>query len=332
MPIADSRFFTREHILAHHRSAPADLAELAVHCLELVAELADEGLQFRFKGGNSLLVLLEDPKRFSIDVDITTEEPRDAIDAAVESVVKRHGVFTRWQKRQHKTKPWLPMVSYEIFFRSQFAASGESFIMLDAVLHNTRFDTIQKTVACGDLFYCSRTCELPSISSMVGDKLLTLGPNTLGIPLGKKKEAQRLKHVYDVSLLARRKVSLGGIRRSIESCMAQENRIQEKAFTLAEVYEDTVRFCRLTAEFEAKPSGPVHDAALAEIVFGHEPFSTHLFDSGYSWKDLQSDAARAALCFAAVVSPAVSEDEFTNALKQADAASYWRTIDGWAGR
>jgi len=46
------------------------LAEQAVHCLELVAELVQEGLKFQFKGGNSLLLILEKPRRFSIDVDI----------------------------------------------------------------------------------------------------------------------------------------------------------------------------------------------------------------------------------------------------------------------
>lgn len=165
---------------------------------------------------------------------------------------------------------------------------------------------------------------------MLGDKLLTLGPNTLGIPLGKKKEAQRLKHVFDVSLLARRNPLLSGIRRSIDSCMAQENRIQEKNFTLMEVWQDTRRLLRLPNDFETKPSALPEDPALAEIVFGHDPFSTHLFQSGYSWKDLQNDASRAALCFAAVVAN-VSEDDFTKALKQTEPVSNWKTIDSWLG-
>ena len=329
MPIADPRFFSKEHILAHHRNAPPELAELAVRCLELVAELADHGLQFRFKGGNSLLVLLGDPKRFSIDVDISTEEPRDAIDAAVEAVVARHGVFTRWQRRQHKTKPWLPMVSYELFFQSVFTGQ-EIFVMLDAVLHNVACDTIQKPVGCGELFHCAKTCELPSVASILGDKLLTLGPNTLGIPIGKKKEAQRLKHVFDVSLLARHQPSIDGLRRSLQSCMAQENRIQGKNFTAGEVLQDTLRFCRLPAEFESMPPAP-NDPALAEIAVGLEPFAGHLFESGYSWQHLRIDAARAALCITAAISARITNEEFWQALRLTDTSQCWEAVQNWAG-
>ena len=64
----DASLFTREHYEAQRGVAPAHLCELVVHCLELVAQLASTDVPFRFKGGNSQLILLEAPERFSTDM------------------------------------------------------------------------------------------------------------------------------------------------------------------------------------------------------------------------------------------------------------------------
>ncbi|MBD3243318.1 MAG: hypothetical protein GF331_22195, partial [Chitinivibrionales bacterium] len=106
MPLGDSRYFTREHIERQRFGTSPLLAEQAVHSLELVAELAASGLSFQFKGGNSLLLILDTPRRFSIDVDIATEEPRERIEESVGAICERYGAFTRWEPRPHKTKPW----------------------------------------------------------------------------------------------------------------------------------------------------------------------------------------------------------------------------------
>ena len=71
--------FNKEHFEAHKGVAPAHLCELVVYCLELVSQLSHHGLAYRFKGGNSLLLLLEEPHRFSIDVDIVTTEPKQTL-------------------------------------------------------------------------------------------------------------------------------------------------------------------------------------------------------------------------------------------------------------
>ena len=79
MILGRREYFGRDHYEAHAGLAPPHLAELVVHCLELVAALASRELPFRFKGGNSLLLILQSLERFSIDVDISTGEPRERI-------------------------------------------------------------------------------------------------------------------------------------------------------------------------------------------------------------------------------------------------------------
>lgn len=351
MPVADSIYFTKEHIEANKGKAPAPLAELAVHSLELVAELVELGLKFRFKGGNSLLVLLGEPRRFSIDVDISTDETRERIDEVVGQASEKYGVFTKWQRRQHKTKPWLPMTSYEIFFDSRFSEPEKSFIMLDAQLHNTLYPSTHKPVCCNELYKSDTVCELPDIASLLGDKLLTLGPFTLGIPLGKGKEAQRLKHIHDVSLLSSCQPKVENIREAVSMCMEQENQLQETKLQLGEVFEDTVSLCKVPSIYAKEPDEDQDDPVLGEILVGRIPFSEHLLSGTYPWQKLQVDGGRAALCFAAVVNTEITSEQLHNALKDPEALAsqanaetdelatanpqamaYWKTFQDWMGR
>jgi hypothetical protein len=318
----DSQFFTREHIEKHRFNAPATLAEEAVHCLELVAELVEAGLSFQFKGGNSLLLILPEPKRFSIDVDIATDASREQIEHCLDAIVQQFQVFKRWEKRQHKTKPWLPIASYYLYFGSVINEGTETSIMLDAQLRRSPYKTGKKKIECGKLYKSATLVELPLPSSIIGDKLLTLGPNTLGIPVGKGKEAQRLKHVFDVSRLLAVQPLLSEIRESFTACLRHENEIQDpgrstvKAFTADEIINDTVTFCRSVAPYEDIPADQGQSPIMSENVRGLPVFAGHLFDAGYSWNNLQRDMARVALCVTAIQKTDLSNKEFLSTLNE----------------
>lgn len=305
MILAENTPFSREHFERHKGVAPAHLCELVVHCLELVAQLANAGLAFRFKGGNSLLILLEDPQRFSIDVDIVTLATKEELTALVEGIVERCDVFTRYEVRQHKTKPWLPMISYKLFFRSSYQAEEDAFVMLDAVLEPPPYEGVRKPVRCGALYGSSVEVEVPSVSGLIADKLLCIGPSTMGIPLGKKKEAQRLKHVFDVALLTRHPHDEASVKVSLERCMAQENRIQKSSWSKQDVAADTARFLGEPLRFEHKPDPATLEPGsyLDEIVRGFDEFRTYLFRMDYSWPRFQEDCRAAAAIMAASASP-----------------------------
>jgi len=333
MIIGNPEYFTVDHIEKNRKNTSAVLAEQVVHSLELVSLLVYEGLDFLFKGGNSLLVLLEHPQRFSIDVDIASGETKEHVEEILDKLVKDSDLFTRWERRVHKTKPWLPMTSYYMFYNSYFTDPAETNIMLDVQLKMTRYEKIQKPVCCGNFYQSETKVWLPSISSLIGDKLLTLGPSTLGIPLNKNKEAQRLKHSFDVSLLAENSPSVEKIRESINFCMEQENALQKKNLTIKEVYEDTINLCRSVLDFKEEPPSENLSPYLYEIVKGRKPFAEHLLSGTYSWQELQIDLARVAVCFSSVMA-GVSDKEFHDILNynQSDRLSfYWNKVDKLSG-
>ncbi len=60
-----------------------------IHALSLVEQLSSQGLDFVFKGGTSLILLLDDAGRFSIDIDIVTTAAREDIEKALAAPVNR---------------------------------------------------------------------------------------------------------------------------------------------------------------------------------------------------------------------------------------------------
>ncbi|MDR2733669.1 MAG: nucleotidyl transferase AbiEii/AbiGii toxin family protein [Spirochaetota bacterium] len=311
MPIAKESYFTREHYEKASGFANPALAELVVHCLELVAELWKSGLSFRFKGGNSLLLILPQPERFSIDVDIVTEASRAELNQIMTEIVSpaRSSVFKRFEVRPHKTKPWLPMISFNLHFNSLYQSEEDAFVMLDAVLENAPYPGVMRPLVCGDIYAADLQIETPSTSGLIGDKLLTLGPATLGIPLGKGKEAQRLKHIFDVSTLLRGEYDLALVREAIDACVKQENALQQKSCVFPDVREDTLSFlaqtqglndelCTQAANEERNVMGAKYAtpgeylaACRREILQGFHEFAAHLFRTKYSWQRLAEDAA-----------------------------------------
>lgn len=301
MPVAEPRYFTAAHLEANRGAVPVALAEQAVACLELAAELAATGLDFVFKGGNSQLILLPEPQRFSIDVDIATGATREQVVAAVEQAVARYDFFTRWTHRQHKTKPWLPLTSFELFYQSHYTNDAESLVMLDAILQPCPYPAQRRAVACGELYRTGAEVSVPTVPGLIGDKLLTLGPFTLGIPVGKKKAGQRLKHLFDVAHLAALTDDYAAIRRSLDACLAQELAIQQRTMPLAEVVADTLAFLELPGKYAEEPAADAGSPLLGEIVTGRPQLATHLFAQSYSWVELRRDAARVARLLAAVM-------------------------------
>jgi hypothetical protein len=332
MPIAQPVYFTKESIIKNKFDAPEALAEQAVHCLELVAQLSEAGLSFQFKGGNSLLLILDKPRRFSIDVDIATNEPRERIESCLNTLVRESGVFIKWTKRQHATKPWLPLASYFCFYKSHFVGDADAFVMLDAQLTRSPYATRRAPVRCGNLYSADAKAEIPLASSIIGDKLLTLGPSTLGIPVGKGKEAQRLKHVFDVSLLLATNPLLHEIRKALLSCLDHENKLQEKTLALSHVLADTLAFCASGREYPDVP--PIRETmtpVLIENIRGLAAFAGHLFSKNYTWAALKRDLARVAFVMAAASNAGIKNAQFAEALKASgdNVELYWKNVGEW---
>ncbi len=180
---------------------PADpiLIEKMILALTLLENLRSAGVDFIFKGGTSLLLILGTPRRFSIDIDIVMESDQ-GLEQALQHVLHQ-GIFHRFEK--DKRPGPIPKRHYKFFFQS--AVQGkESSILLDILFEAHPYPLCQAVALQSSLLVTEGeatqiTCPTPEC--LFGDKLTAFAPHTTGILYGKDKELEIIKQLFDLGQL-----------------------------------------------------------------------------------------------------------------------------------
>ncbi len=92
--------FTKEWLSKIKSDFPAidpTILEKTIYAFELLSLLLQEEIDFVFKGGTSLLILLPQPKRLSIDIDILSTIKQETLEIKFNSIVKKE-VFFEWSE------------------------------------------------------------------------------------------------------------------------------------------------------------------------------------------------------------------------------------------
>ena len=185
-------------------SADIQLLEKTIGALYLVESLTISGLDFVFKGGTSLVLLLNEIKRFSVDVDIITEESKERVNECIENIIQSQNLFTRYEenKRDNSASQRMDLQHYKFFFNS-ITDNSEKFILLDVAYESNKYPvTINKRIESAKLNISSENMvKIPSVESILGDKLTVLAPKTTGIHYNTDKELELMKQLYDVDKL-----------------------------------------------------------------------------------------------------------------------------------
>jgi hypothetical protein len=175
------------------------LIEKMILALTLLENLRAGGIDFIFKGGTSLLLILGTPRRFSIDLDIVMETAQ-GLEQAIQHVI-RQGVFHRVEEDERSSV--VPKRHYKFFFQSVIQGK-ESSILLDILFEGNPYPACQTVALQSDLLVTEGTptqitCPFPEC--LLGDKLTAFAPHTTGILYGKDKELEISKQLYDLGLL-----------------------------------------------------------------------------------------------------------------------------------
>lgn len=175
------------------------LIEKMIMALSLAENLRLAGLNFIFKGGTSLFMLLEVPKRFSIDIDIVIPESND-LEFYFQEVISQ-GIFVRVEENIRPGS--LPKQHFKFIFESVIEQK-ESYILLDILNQENLYPKLvlvdlQSPILLLDGEATQVYC--PSKESILGDKMTTFAPHTIGIPYGIGKELEIAKQLYDIGNL-----------------------------------------------------------------------------------------------------------------------------------
>jgi hypothetical protein len=279
------------------------LLEKCVRALTLLGHLAESGLPFLFKGGTSLLLHLPDIRRLSIDIDIVCP----ASDAELERVVARIGEtapFTRSEENQrgsHAHREPLPnRRHFKFWFPSERAQRGEDFVLLDVVQeahcpHDTARCPLRTSFLIPDR---EIHITLPTIESLLGDKLTAFAPTTTGVRLRRRDDSagevmQVAKQLFDVAILFEHATDFAAVARAYDGVQAQEAGYRSSAHTREASLTDTLRACLgLTAcKLRGAPSDLFADTPL--LLDGFRRLRGHLTQRPPDENALRIMAARA---------------------------------------
>ena len=199
--------FEKEHIQEQIKQYPkVDPAkmEMTIFAFGLLDELIRCGLSLIFKGGTSMLLLLDNPKRVSTDIDIIVPAGID-FDKIFEKVKGRYPFYEGEERGDIPNKHF----RHFYFMFDGPVSQKECRINLDVAFEDNPYPrTVEKEVAApfvittGERTYVS----VPSHESILGDKLTAFAPTTIGVnpfatSLGKPidNRLQVMKQFYDIA-------------------------------------------------------------------------------------------------------------------------------------
>lgn len=187
-----------------NRKADPALVEKVIRALLLLEGLVEEELDFVFKGGTSLMLLLGSTKRLSIDIDIIIPKTDDLLEEKLKNLVERKG-FTGVEVHKRKKKSTIKKAHYKFYYKPSYKSGrDEDNILLDILFEENLYQNV-KEIAIDSLFIkqigTSLKVPIPSFEDLLGDKLTAFAPETTGIPYikgGQSKAMEIIKQLYDI--------------------------------------------------------------------------------------------------------------------------------------
>lgn len=287
--------FTREWIdKVREDNPPADptIVEKTIYAFELLSLLKMTSLNFIFKGGTSLLLLLENPRRLSIDIDIITNENKENVEKTLSQIVKE-SVFKFWQEDVRRESK-IPKKHYKLFFDSVINPQHNSYILLDVLFQENPYPkTISKILRNRFIATDENVeCIVPSVDSLIGDKLTAFAPDTIGIPFGVGKSMQIQKQLFDIGSLFPLSKNINEIEESFKNFVLIESGYREKSFSVEDVIKDIKNTTFLITQMQLRKA--ISNEKTTELYEGIAKLRSHLIGISYNLETAKIFASRTA--------------------------------------
>lgn len=225
-------------------AASYDLAEKMVYALTLLEHLKLKGLDFIFKGGTSLVLMVDEFHRFSKDIDIIVHTKPDNLHEIFNAVVA-DAPFIKWEESERKNDEFqVPKEHYKFIYKeSKPSKFPEKPILLDIIFvensyPETRVVKVDHSLLVTEAPYAE--IIIPTFDSITGDKLTAFAPKTIGIPIGKNKEVEIAKQLFDLNMLFDKISSYDKVGQSFEKTAAICIDAYKKDCTVEEIYNDVI--------------------------------------------------------------------------------------------
>ena len=269
--------------------------EKMVMALHLLEQLALSGLPFIFKGGTSIILLLQKVFRFSIDIDILISHSLEETELAryLAYVVENSSYFSHYDcdERGNKTKHFR-------FYYNPFVDDGdESYVLLDICFGNNPYLKTEKTAIHSPLLITEEPIiyvDIPSINCLLADKLTAFAPETIGVPItaepGKRPKCiEAIKQLYDVGNLFQVSDDTSEIKETFFQVARSEIESRKISISIEDVLDDAYSYAVILAS-----QGRLEVTKYSQLVNGIPGFRRFVTDMSFTDLDAIKYAARVA--------------------------------------
>ncbi len=236
---------------AAHKRIDIIILEKMIYALHLLEQLKVAGLDFTFKGGTSLVLLLDGGNRFSIDIDIICSTDREKLEDILLKVIGS-STFSSFELDEHRSyKPGVPKAHYIFDYESAIKTKYSGKILLDILIEESIYpETIEKAIVTKWIETDSEIkITVPTIDAITGDKLTAFAPNTVGIPYekgGQSTTMEIFKQLFDLSKLFEHIQDIEIVAESFRIFALQEIEYRKEEhlkLTIDQVLQDTIDTC-----------------------------------------------------------------------------------------
>ena len=230
------------------------LIEKVIYALILLEQLKINGLEFIFKGGTALLLATKKPKRFSIDIDIITEQIQSDIEPILDTMCSKT-VFTHWEDdNNRKHTPDAPVGYFKTYYKSNVDGSIEP-ILLDVLYTPNPYPELTEIQIAHDWIQTEdeiTQVKMPTFDAILGDKLTAFAPKTTGILYSKGRPVEIIKQLFDVAFLMENISDLTVVRTSYAKVVKEELSFRKLDITEEQVLNDTQEACFVLSTRDTK--------------------------------------------------------------------------------
>ena len=293
----ENKSFTKEWLdifrsKKEHKGINVTILEKMVHAFSLLEHLKIEGLDFVFKGGTSLVLLLEEGNRFSIDIDIISSLKRDALEKILDTVVANSHFKSHTLNERRSYKEGVPKAHYTFEFDSVYNPNVSGTILLDILFDSPHYpELIESSVEISWLSVDEPIISIitPSVNSICGDKLTAFAPETIGIPYYKGDQLFTMeicKQLFDLGKLFESitdmtmvKKSFSAFAKAVLSYRSSDKDFSKRKLNEKDVLWDSINTCAIMARRERNPTAE-KKKKFADLSSGIRSFGSAFLMTG----------------------------------------------------
>ena len=293
----DASSYRKEHLesLRSGKKVDIQILERCIYALGLLEALVRVGAPITFKGGSSLMLLLDSPKRLSTDIDVVVTPETD---------MKRYILqaaelfpFKRCEEQVRKGRNGIDKQHYKFYYESP-VMNREFYILLDILYEKDCYASHVTRQIDNDLLLQLGNpvaISMPSADCILGDKLTAFAPHTTGIPFGVGKELEIIKQMYDIATFIDVCTDFSAAVETFRAIAASEAAYRGLSVNCDDILDDTISACVSIAS-----RGYYEKEDYAKYLLGIRAISNHIYAEKFSAEKASALACKV-MCFAACV-------------------------------